>query len=109
MRVESNPNDLISWHYMGAFPLEHVTIFIQAAEELEIPYRVLPNDHEEVKDPIKFMRANPGEQIIDVMYGERHEEFWTRVNELTPPPPTKTEAHSPDFVIPSEQILVRTS
>jgi hypothetical protein len=69
---------------MGAFPLYRVHTYIQAAEELGIPYELIPNDDERVKDPLKFMHAKPGEQIIEVRYGQRHQEFSDKVNELSP-------------------------
>ncbi len=99
MGIEKNPNSNIIWHQMGAFPLDRVHIYIQAAEELGISYELISNDDERVKDPIKFMHAYESEQIIDVRYGDRFKEFSDRVNELSPsPPPYRPKIASPDSV-----------
>lgn len=104
MGVERGP----AWLILGAFPQNRVDVFVQAAEELEIPSELISNDDPRVNYPNSFKQAMDGEQVILVEYGDRYEEFNKRVNEISPPPPPQGPiGKNPDSEV-TEEVLVNS-
>lgn len=83
---------------MGAFPNERVDVYRQAATELELSYEEVPNSDPRISDPLSFMQAREGEQVVLIDLGFNPQPFWDKVNEIDPPPPPIFLSSDPDLI-----------